>query len=152
MADAQGRHLGNDVLLYVATTAPTTAADETDANYDLVGLLISNDINGEGNVITAADKVASGFTSGLVGTRSYSIDVEAHRKNVEDTGQAIVRDAWVAGTSTIYWLITTATTGDTVAHGQAAVTAYSESNPTDEYATMTATLTGQGAPTYTTAP
>src|SRR5690606_1210818 len=98
MADSQGRHLGNDQLLYVATTEPTVKNDETDAAYKLVGLLISNDFNGEGNVITAADKAASGFTSGLVGTRSYTLEVEAHRKNVEDTGQAMVRDAWVDGT------------------------------------------------------
>ena len=151
MADSQGRHLGNDVLLYWADTAPTDAADDTDAAYDLVGLAITNDFNGEGNVITAADKAASGWTSGLSGSRSYSLSVEAHRKNVEDTGQAAIRDAFKDGNSG-YWLMTTGVTGDTCVHGQGVPTSYSESNPTDEYATMSSTISGDGAPTWTTVP
>lgn len=149
MADDQGRHLGNDQLLYVSASEPTDGADETD--YTLVGLLISNNFNGEGNVIRAADKVVSGFTSGLTGTRSYTLDVEAHRKNVADTGQAIIRDAWTDGDN-LFWLITTGVQGDTCVFGQAAVGSYSEPNPTDEYVTMTSTLEGQGAPTWDVAP
>lgn len=152
MPDDQGRHLGNDQLLYVATTAPTDGSDETDPAYELVGLLVSNNFNGEGDIIRAADKAVSGFTSGLIGTRSYSLDVEAHRKNVADTGQAIVRDAWLNGTTTIYWLVTTGVDFDTCVYGTAAVGSYGENNPTNDYATMTATLEGQGAPTYDTVP
>lgn len=150
-SDAQGRHPGNDVLMYVADTAPANPEDDTDANYELVGLLISNDLNGEGNALTAADKAVSGFTSSLSGTRSYTLDVEAHRKVTGDDGQKILRAAWVAG-SNVHWLFTTGNPNDECVYGQAAVTAYSESNPTDEFTTVTATLGGQGAPTWDTVP
>jgi predicted secreted protein len=138
--------------MYVGTSQPTNPEDDTDQNYTLVGLLVSNDFNGEGNILTAADKAVSGFTSSLVGTRSYSINVEAHRKNVVDDGHKILRDAWVDGADTVYWLITTGNTGDTCVYGEAAVSAYSEANPTDDFTTLAATLNGQGAPTFDTVP
>lgn len=151
MADALGRHLGNDVLAYVATTKPTNQEDDTDASYKLVGLLVSNDFNGEGNVLTAADKAVSGFTSSLTGTRSYTLEIQAHRKNVADDGHKILRDAWVGGTN-VYWLFTTGNTGDECTYGEATVSAYNMSSPTDDFATVTATLNGQGAPTFDAVP
>ena len=152
MADAQGRHLGNDVLLYVATSAPTTAADDTDAAYELVALLINNDLSSAVEAVSAADKAVSGFISRLPGTGEYEISVSASRKNIADTGHEIIRDAHFARTQTIYWLLTTGTTGDDCAHGTGMVSAYSEPNPVNEFVTFEATILSQGAPTYATVP
>ena len=145
MPDATGRFLGNDEILYVSDTQPATATDPS--GYTKVGLLTNNPFSGDAEEITAADKEASGFTSSLSGTRSYSVDVEANRKHDDDAGQAIFRDAWLNG-GTIYWLITTNVAGDMAKHGAASVTSYGEDSGNDSYATCSGTLSGQGAPTF----
>ena len=152
MADALGQHLGNDVLLYVATSAPSAAADDTDAAYELVALLISNDFSGTTEGISATNKAVSGFITRLPSTGEYEVSVSAQRKTIADTGHEIIRDAWVARTQTIYWLLTTGTTGDDCVHGTAMVSAYGEPNPTNEFTSFNATLLGQGAPTWATVP
>lgn len=140
--------LGNEEILYVTDSDP--AAGPTDpTNYTKVGLLVSNPFSGDAEEIEAVDKVSSRFSSSLAGTAGYSIEVEANRPAVVDAGQKLLRDAWTGGTN-LWWLISTNTTGDEAKHGEAAVTSYGEPSPTDDHATVTATLSGQGAPTFVT--
>lgn len=150
MADSQGRQNAKEYKLYVGTGAPLDENDPSDAAYTLVGLLTNNPFDGTSEELRAADKATSGFSSALPGTASYTVGVEAHRKNTGDAGQLIVRDAWVNQTDSIYWLISTANSGDACVSGQASVTAYSEDNSNDEFASMAATLSGQGAPVFAT--
>jgi predicted secreted protein len=148
MADASGRFLGNDELLYVSASAPSDSRDETD--YTAVGLVQTNDLEGTSETIIASDKSVSGFNSSIAGTAGYSINVTGYRKNTEDAGVKILRQAWM-GQTNVYWFIGTTTAGDKIKYGQAAVTNWSEPSPTNEFATFSCTLAGQGAPTYSKA-
>ena len=144
MADAQGRFNAKDELLYVSDSEPTAADDPND--YTLVGLLTDNPFAGTAEEIVASDKEASGFTSSFAGSRSYTVDLEANRKNTGDAGQVLVETAFRDGTN-LFWLITTGESGDEYRAGAASVTAFSTSSANDEIASMSATLSGQG--TYT---
>lgn len=149
MIDASFRFTGNEEFLYVkAGTAPTTATNP--AQYTKVGFLLSNPFAGTSERVEVTDKDSTGaFSSSLAGRSSYTVDVEAHRKVAAggDAGQNIIRDAWVNKTN-VWWLITTGATGATLKHGVAAVTDYGETSTEGEFATTTATLAGQGAPTF----
>lgn len=147
--DDQGRFLGNDEILWVSASEPTGGSETDTAQYTKVGLLVSNPFSGDAEEITATDKVTSRFSSSLAGSAGYTIEVEANRPAVVDSGQEIIRDAWLNGTN-VYWLITTDTSTEEAKYGQASVTSYGEPSPTDDHATATSTLSGQGAPTFTT--
>lgn len=148
-ADADGRFNAKDELLYWSDTAPETLTDES--LYTLVGLLTNNPFAGQSNELVAADKDASGFVSKIAGSRSYSVNVEANRPAVADAGQKKIRDAWANGTRG-WWLITTGVTGDECKHGIASVTAYGEDSSNDDFAKMSATLSGQGEPVFEAVP
>lgn len=147
MADASGRQFGTDVLLYVASAAPTTAGDEADAAYKPVGLLTDNPFSSTRDVKRAADKEQSGFTGAQLGTGSYNVQCTAHRNVVPDAGQKILRDAHISGDS-VYWLISDGVTGNDCVYGTGVVSSYSETNPNDDYTTCQATIEGDGAPTF----
>jgi hypothetical protein len=146
MADSEGRFLGNDELLYIKTgTAPTTPLADTE--YTEFGLVVNNPFAGQAEVIRAADKGASRFSGAVPGTASYNIQAEGHRKNVADAGHEIVRDAWLNGTK-VWWLISTGVTGEEAKYGGGYVTAYGETSGTNEHVRITATIEGDGAPTF----
>lgn len=146
-ADNSGRYNAKHELVYVASSQPTVPRDPTDAAYKAAGLLINNPFDGTADGITASDKSTSGFSSTVATTRGYTVQLTGYRDIDGDDGQEIIRDAWVAG-SNVYWLRATTTVGEPCVYGQASVTAYGEPSDNDDFAQYTATLSGQGAPTF----
>jgi predicted secreted protein len=146
-ADADGRFTGEEELLYVSATEPEDAEDIAD--YVLVGFLTNNPFDGSSDEVTLADKSSGGWRSSLATTSGYTIAVEGHRILTGDAGQKLIRSAWLNKTG-LYWLITTNVATHEAKHGRASVTAYAEDSPNSDGATMSATLSGQGTPTFFT--
>lgn len=146
MATAEGMFLGNEELLFVADgDSPANPLDE--AGYTPVSILISNGFDGTSETIRAANKAVSRFQAAEAGSAGYTITVEGNRKVIADEGMKILRDAWLAGTQ-VAWLISTARAGEEAKYGVGKVTAYSEPSGTNEFTTFTATIEGDGPPTF----
>lgn len=144
------RKLGTDEGLYIATTAPTTAADHGDAAYSLFGYVIGVDLNIEGESIIARDKDAGAFGYPLAGAKSGTMTVSFHRNFTGDTAQEAVEDAALATTltgQTVYYNLTSTTASDKGRHGTAVVTSHTLSSNVDEFGEGSITMALQS--TYT---
>lgn len=138
------RKLGTEELFYVATSAPTTANDKDDAAYSLFGLLKTWDMSIDGEAIIAQDKDAGAFGYALAGNKTATISGTFNREMTGDTGQDRVEDAALATSlsgQTIYFVKTTATSGDDGRHGSGVINNFSISSSDGEVAEGSFTMT-----------
>lgn len=95
MAQSTLRRDGSDTYVYVASSAPTAAGDETDAAYSILGLLISNSSQAQAATTDASDK--DGTTKLRSNNVTETIQLQCHHARNDDDGQVIVDAAMESG-------------------------------------------------------
>lgn len=141
---------GTSYALYLGTTAPTSAVDEADANYDVVSYSKSLDISFSTNVIDESDKDSSTFREVTAGRRSGTINWSGHLDLADDAGQAAAIDTILAATNSVYWLISDAVTGNELYHGQGVIGQTGVTYPDDAMAELSLTIECDGTITKAT--
>lgn len=146
MAESTTRSVGNDELVYVATTAPTVPSSKDDAAYDIVGLQTSFNYQVQGQEVQIRDKRGSAIKYGA-NTRSATLGVNTSL--TADDGQTIMDNAAESESpkTTVYVLITSGVNGDRFRHFTAEVGGLNDQSPTDAAATVEYSIGVTGAVT-----
>jgi len=136
-ADAQGRFPGQNDLLYIADTTPTTPTDPNGADYELVGLLRENPLRLEANTIQARDKTSSDWTQSVIVSKGGTLTARVYAKAGTDGGQDQLFDSYNSKTAK-YFLIHSLS-GAKGFHGWLQVTGIERSSAADELVEITFT-------------
>lgn len=132
-----------DLKLYVSASAPATSDIST--SYTEVGYIIDLNITRTREAIPTSSKTDGDNSSYTAGRRDWSVDVSCLFDKESDAGQLIFDTAWNATDSTVYFLITSNTSGDDEWWGSGLVTAYDNTLPDNAAAGMSATIQGTGS-------
>ena len=97
---------GLDYLIYLGVTAPSSAFDSGDANYDVCGEVMSMGVSDAVNVIETSSKTTAGNSSFLGGRHTQTLNVTARFDAAGDAGQDHIQTALEATNKRIYFLIT----------------------------------------------
>lgn len=138
MALATDRHIGDDELVYVATTAPTVLSSRVDTAYKVLGLQASFAYSSQAQSTEIRDKqgVATKY-----GANARTATLAANTSLVGDDGQTIMNNAAEAVPKTeIYVLITSGITGQRFRHFRATVGGVNDTSPVNAAATVEYTL------------
>jgi predicted secreted protein len=141
---------GRSYLLYVATTAPDAAASASDAAYSLGGLLRNLSLSRTRNAIDASTKDSGDDSTFIAGRRNQSFTADFVFDHSEDAGYTKLSDAYESASATVYWLITSTTTGDTEWTGSGIVTDLSLAFPDEDVSTYNLAVQASGAVTEAT--
>ena len=136
---------GRAYLCYAGTSAPSAAADNADAAYALVGKATDISISRSRNAIDTSTKDDGDNSSFISGRRNETVSISGLFDHTEDSGYTKLSDAFEAATGTVYFLVTSATTGDTEWHGSGVITDLSTSFADESASTFTATIQVSGA-------
>lgn len=138
---------GRDYLLYVAPSLPSAPAEANDAVYDLVGFGTSLSFNRNAAAIEKSNKDDGRYTSWLPGRRIETVSGSCIFDHTSDAGQAHFATAFASAAGTIWWLITSTTSGDTEFYGSGILTNYSVSFNDEEPSTIEFEIQSSGAST-----
>ena len=139
MPEATDRHLGNDELVYVATTEPTDKTSTADAAYSIVGLQTSFSYQLQSQSTEVRDKRGS-TNKGGSNTRTATLGVNA--AYASDDGQVIMDNAAeTENPKSVIWLLSSSgIPGDRYRWVTAEVSSLNDTSPTDAAATIEYTL------------
>ena len=113
---------GTDYVIYVASAAPSAAAEANDAAYAKLGLNVNLFINGSANDIEKSNKDDGTNTSWLAGRKVETISGSFIFDHTEDSGQAKLQTVWESASRAIWFLVTTVTSGDEEFYGTGVLT------------------------------
>lgn len=134
MALATDEHLGNEELVYVATTAPTDASDPEDAAYSEVGMNTGQSIQSRATVTEIRNKQGSATKAG---TETATMTVSVNTSYTGDDGQDALRTAHFTNPKPSVWILATSgAVGDRNVQITAQVTGYNDDAPLDAAATL----------------
>jgi hypothetical protein len=135
-------------LLYVSTSEPATeAAARLPGSYTRAGMVKSDSLQVNVNMIDANDKDVGDFNAEIPGRSSGQIQIAGNRPKDGNAGQIIIRNARAAGTK-LYFLKSDNVIGDIACHGSAYVSAYQEGSDDEAIRAFSATLSLQEEPTW----
>lgn len=141
---------GRSYLLYVGTTSPSDASSASDAAYALGGLIRNLSLARTRNAIDVSTKDDGDNSSFIGGRRNQSFTADFVFDHTEDAGYTKLSDAYESASATVYWLITSTTTGDTEWHGSGLVTDLSLAFPDEDTSTYNLAVQASGAVTEAT--
>ena len=134
-----------DYWLYVATSAPTAAADATDAAYALVGLATEHSLSRSRGAIDVSTKDDGDDSAFIAGRRNQTVSMSGIFDHTEDAGYTKLSDAYEAANGTVYFLLTSATAGDTEWHGSGVITDLSLTFSDESPSTFSTTVQVSGS-------
>lgn len=150
MATGTDEHLGNDELVYIATTVPTVEEDPTDAAYTVLGMTTGHSLQSQAQVIEIRNKQGS---ASAVGTETTTFTCSADTSLSGDDGQDDLRTAHFANPKTELWVLATSgVVGERAVWFKAKVSGYNDDSPLDAAATVEFTLALTSAPTFGVVP
>ena len=132
-----------------AAGAPGTDPDEV-TSYTEVLYIEDWSFDGDTDVLRASHKNTSGWKSAALANKQYTITGTAYLSRDGNTGHTIAWDAFVTGTAAsqkVGWIKSTNTASDNQMRGEAYISVYSHSSPSDDWVKFSFTLEGDGAPT-----
>jgi len=144
---------GNEELLYIASTAPSVAADAADAAYNLFSNATSTSLTIESDEIDGSDKDTGAFGDPYPGIKNITLEVGFNRDFTGPTAQAAVETAALATTvagATLWGLLTTDVAADEGRHFSGRVTGFSLNSDHSGIGTGSLTLKLSGAYTVFT--
>lgn len=132
--------------VYVATTAPTTATDPSDAAYSRVGQRTNVGLQGTKESTEARDD--SGTVT-IGGSTNFTNSLTVNYNPTQDAGALILRNAFLADPEpTLFVLETDGEAGHENVVYQTTVTAYGEAQQVGSIAQQTFGLTVQNTPVW----
>lgn len=145
------KKLGNEELLYIATTLPTVLADKDDAAYNLLSNLKTFRLGVESDQIDGGDKDSGSFGDPYPGRKNVPIEFSYNRQFNAPTAQAAIETAALATTAAgaeLWWIKTTGVAGDRGRHGKMRVLGHNLTSDDQQLGEITITAQNIGA--YTT--
>lgn len=136
---------GRAYLCYAGTSAPSDATAAADAAYALIGKATDISISRSRNAIDTSTKDDGDNSSFISGRRNETVSISGLFDHTEDAGYTKLSDAFEASNGTVYFLVTSTTSGDTEWHGSGVITDLSTSFADESASTFTATLQVTGA-------
>lgn len=141
---------GNDYIVFIDTTTPTTAEAGVTAEYDPIMCMSTNGISGTTESIETADKCSGGFASPLPGTASWSITGSGNAidETLEPSSVSLDRLFNLWKNKTPFWAKmankTAGTGAPIIREGVVFISDYSETADTNTPYTFDFTFTGMG--------
>lgn len=139
-----------DYWLYVATSAPTAAADAADAAYALVGLATEHSLSRSRGAIDVSTKDNGDDSAFIAGRRNQTVSMSGIFDHTEDAGYTKLSDAYEAANGTVYFLLTSTNAGDTEWHGSGVITDLSLTFSDESPSTFSTTVQVSGSLTEVT--
>ena len=136
---------GRDLLFYAATSAPSDASDASD--YTLVGNVTSTSLSRSRNALDKSSKDDGDNSTFIAGRRNQSVSVSGNFDHTEDAGYTVLSDAYEAANGTVYWLISSTTSGDTEWHGSGPITQLDLQFDDESISTFSCAIQASGAVT-----
>lgn len=140
---------GRDYKLYLKTSAPSPAT--TQAQYTLVGNLLSVNIATSRNAIETSTKDDGDNSAFIAGRRSTVLSGTARFDHVVDSGAALLYTQMAAESGELWFLVSSATATDEEFYGAGIITQYDVGFPDDDASTVDFSVQVTGAITQVNA-
>ena len=139
-----------DYWLYVATSAPSAAAEANDAAYALVGLATEHSLSRSRGAIDVSTKDNGDDSAFIAGRRNQTVSMSGIFDHTEDAGYTKLSDAYEASNGTVYFLLTSTNSGDTEWYGSGVITDLSLTFSDESPSTFSTTIQVSGTLTEAT--
>lgn len=136
---------GRDYLAYAGTSSPSDGSSASDAAYSLVGKVTDISISRSRNAIETSTKDDGDESTFISGRRNQTVTISGYFDHTEDAGYTKLSDAYEASNGTVYFLVTSTTSGDTEWYGSGVITDLSTNFADESTSTFTATIQVSGA-------